>query len=165
VSTTHTGTDITNLVSIGERIVKQPTKIDLYERVDEVIQMSRLYRSAFSIQVIENAMRHLTDARPRSCYSAFDSGDRAAWERMEALRDWHVGGPQCARCGFREGAHSHSGLFCPAPAGVRGSLFLAMRFQEKRCEASVPISSDGRDAVECGRELLPGCDFCKEHME
>jgi hypothetical protein len=157
-SDTHTGTVFSDLLVGGERVKQQHDAVDLYERVDKVLEMSRLYRESFAVRVLEESMKHLTDARKKSRYPDFDSGDRAAWERMEGVRDWFVEGPLCSRCGKHRSAHSHFGLFCPMP-------YPTMRFREQRCEASFPLGSDGCHVIPCGEELLPGCEFCKEHMQ
>jgi hypothetical protein len=162
-SETHTGTVLSDLIVGGERVKQQHDAADLYERVDQVLEMSRLYRESFAVRVLEESMKHLTDARENSRYPDFDSGDRAAWERLEGIRNWFVEGPLCC-CGAHRNAHPNFGLFCPKPAGSRG-LYLSTRFREQRCEASIPLSADGCHAIPCGEELLPGCEFCKEHMQ
>lgn len=68
-------------------------------------------------------------------------------------------------CGADFGDHSHTDHFCPNPDFIAqgGQMFLPQRFREQRCEANVPDTSDGRQAHECGKEVIKGTVFCKEH--
>jgi hypothetical protein len=163
----HSGTLIDDLYSSAVRVADLPhseAKVELYERIDEVVRMSRLYREAFMVRILDDAMTHLTDARPNSQYPDFGPGDIAAFERMERIRNWILHGPPCALCGEPAGSHANFGDFCPTPSGAKENFWLT-RFREKRCGASVAIGIDDRSAVECGKPLKIGTDFCEEHGE
>jgi len=86
----------------------------LYHRVDQALQLSRLYREAFAIELLNQCMTHLTDSRKTSCYPHLDDGDIAAWNLMEELRDFLLNGSRCIHCGEAEGAHTTLGAFCVA---------------------------------------------------
>jgi len=86
----YTGTFQSDLLAISRKTLQANSALppdDLYQRVDHALTMSRIYREAFAVQLLEQCMRHLSDARRPSRYAAFDDGDRLAFELMERLRD------------------------------------------------------------------------------
>src|SRR5437763_11749715 len=143
---------IETVETAAARIGQPPsTGRDLYERIDKAIAMSRLYRECFAIYVIEHAMQHLTDLRRCSRHPEFDDYDRAAWERLESVRDWIQAGPPCARCGEGRGHHAHIGNFCPTrPGSLR--LFLLSRVVETRCEGTIASAPWDASGTGCGSE-------------
>jgi len=112
----YTGTLVKDLMTTVEQVLIE-SRDSLYQRVDEALAASRLYRDAFAIHLLDESMTHLTDARRGSRYPAFDEGDLAAWEHMEVIRDYLLYGSRCLHCGQTEGSHTALGGFC-ATRGV-----------------------------------------------
>lgn len=88
----HPGTLTDDLLRSGRLTLQKhsvlpPEPDALFCRVDHALQMSRIYREAFAVELLEECMTHLSDPRKGSRYAAFDDGDRLAFEEMERLRN------------------------------------------------------------------------------
>ena len=126
-------------------------------------------------------------AREHLCAHVMTAGDVQAWYLLDELGEqltdtaYHefceadITGPQnsqhngdifapdqfsendklCRRCRQTLGVHTFAGWNCPYPHHGR--------FIELRCQAAY----DGSDlrTVACGKECVPGTEFCKEHTE
>ena len=79
----------------------------------------------------------------------------------EALRIRNA--PICRNCRHAKGEHSHERAECPAQYAP-GPLYRPATFAALGCQA-VDARGSWDIGCECGREVVAGTEFCKEHSQ